>query len=245
MKRFDKNENGKIDEDERDALREYIRERYSRERENEDGERGGRPEGRGRPEGGERGGRPEGRGRPEGGERGGRPEGRERRGRPEPGDNEGEVIIKGHSPQQILALFGFKGIKGASESLRANYRRTFGFTDTNRDGKHSRKEYVENGRYMTPQARAGIFQASDSNKDDLVSEEEYVQNRIITDEAKEIFSSMDSNRDNKLTAKELLSSKKIKDEQLAGEIFKALDTNSDGSLVIPEYLRVWGRWARS
>ena len=56
---------------------------------------------------------------------------------------------------------------------------------------------------------------------------------------------MDSNRDNKLTAKELLSSKKIEDEQLAGEIFKALDTNSDGSLVIPEYLRVWGRWARS
>jgi len=98
---------------------------------------------------------------------------------------------------------------------------------------------------MTPQARAGIFQASDSNKDDVVSEEEYVQNRIITDEAKEIFSSMDGNRDNKLTAKELLSSKMIKDEQLAGEIFKALDTNSDGSLVIPEYLRVWGRWARS
>ncbi|MFP6737951.1 MAG: EF-hand domain-containing protein [Planctomycetota bacterium] len=155
------------------------------------------------------------------------------------------MIIKGHSPQQILALFGFKGVKGASESRRANYRRSFGFTDTNRDGKHSRKEYVENGRYMTPQARAGIFQASDSNKDDVVSEDEYIDNRIITDEAKEIFSSMDGNKDNKLTAKELLSSKKIEDEQLAGEIFKALDTNSDGSLVIPEYLRVWGRWARS
>ena len=72
------------------------------------------------------------------------------------------MIIKGHSPQQILTLFGFKGVKGVSESQRASYRRTFGFTDTNRDGKHSRKEYVENGRYMTPQARAGIFQASDS-----------------------------------------------------------------------------------
>jgi len=251
MKRFDKNENGKIDEDERDALREYIRERYSRGGENEGGERGNRPEGRGRPEGGERGNRPEGRGRPEGGERGNRPEGRgrpeggERRGRPGPKDDEGEIKIKGHSPQQILTLFGFKGVKGATKSRAESYRRTFGFTDANRDGKHSRKEYVENGRYMTPQARAGIFQASDSNKDDFVSEDEYVENRIITDEAKEIFSAMDSNKDNKLTADELINSKKIADNELAGEIFKALDTNSDGSLVIPEYLRVWGVWARS
>ena len=98
---------------------------------------------------------------------------------------------------------------------------------------------------MTPQARAGIFQASDSNKDDVVTEDEYVENRIITDEAKEIFSAMDTNKDSKLTAKELLASKKIADEALAGAVFKALDTNSDGTLVIPEYLRVWGRWARS
>ena len=98
---------------------------------------------------------------------------------------------------------------------------------------------------MTPQARAGIFQASDSNGDDVVSEDEYVENRIITDEAKEIFTAMDANKDSKLTAKELLASKKVADEALAGAIFKALDTNSDGALVIPEYLRVWGRWARS
>ena len=259
MKRFDKNENGKIDEDERDALREYIRERYSRERGDDDGEnrrpegrgrpeggeRGNRPEGRGRPEGGDRGNRPEERGRPEDGERGNRPEGSERRGRPGPKEDKGEVIINGHSPQQVLALFGFKGVKGVTKTREASYRRTFGFTDTNRDGKHSREEYVENGRYMTPQARAGIFQASDSNKDDVVSEDEYVENRIITDEAKEIFKAMDANKDNKLTAKELLASKKIADEELAGEVFKALDTNSDGSLVIPEYLRVWGVWARS
>ena len=155
------------------------------------------------------------------------------------------MIINGHSPQQVLALFGFKGVKGVTKTREASYRRTFGFTDTNRDGKHSRKEYVENGRYMTPQARAGIFQASDSNKDDVVTEDEYVENRIITDEAKEIFSAMDTNKDSKLTAKELLASKKIADEALAGAVFKALDTNSDGTLVIPEYLRVWGRWARS
>jgi hypothetical protein len=55
---------------------------------------------------------------------------------------------------------------------------------------------------------------------------------------------MDANGNNRLTAKELLGSGKLKDEKLANEVFKALDTNEDRELVIPEYLRVWGRWAR-
>ena len=55
---------------------------------------------------------------------------------------------------------------------------------------------------------------------------------------------MDANGNNRLTAKELLASGKLKDEKLANGVFKALDTNKDGELVIPEYLRVWGRWAR-
>ena len=42
---------------------------------------------------------------------------------------------------------------------------------------------------------------------------------------------------------EFLASGKLKDRKLAKE-FKALDTNGDGELVIPEYLRVWGKWAR-
>ena len=78
-----------------------------------------------------------------------------------------------------------------------------------------------------------------------VSEEEYVVNRIITDEAKEIFFQMDANRDSRLTLKELLASGKFKDPKLAKAVFQALDADGDGELVIPEYLRVWGRWARS
>ncbi len=71
-----------------------------------------------------------------------------------------------------------------------------------------------------------------------------MENRIITDEAKEIFSAMDSNNDNKLTVEEMTASKKLTDKKLAGEVFEAFDTNGNGELNIPEYLRVWGRWAR-
>jgi len=47
-----------------------------------------------------------------------------------------------------------------------------------------------------------------------------------------------------LTRAEFMASKRIKDPKLAAAIFKALDTNGNGELVIPEYLRVWGKWAR-
>ncbi len=152
--------------------------------------------------------------------------------------------IGGVSTREILQLFGAKGRHGGTERELANYRRVFGFTDADRDGRHSKKEYIENGAYLTPQSRQGIFQASDSNNDGFVSEAEYVENRLITDEAKLIFGDMDADGNNRLTAKELLASGKLKDEKLANGVFKVLDTNEDGELVIPEYLRVWGRWAR-
>ena len=47
---------------------------------------------------------------------------------------------------------------------------------------------------MTPQARAGIFNASDENHDGVVTRSEYVLNRIITDEGKSIIQAMDKNK---------------------------------------------------
>ena len=152
--------------------------------------------------------------------------------------------ILNHSTKEILKLLGAKGVPGAKKNEIQNYRRLFGFTDRDKDGKHSKTEYVDNGRYLTPESRAGIFNASDSNKDGFVSEKEYIENRIITDEAKSIFSSMDTDKNNKLIPKEFIQSKKLKDENLAKEVFKALDSNSNEELIIPEYLRVWGVWAR-
>ena len=153
--------------------------------------------------------------------------------------------IGGHSPRQVLNLFGFQGILGITDQQVASYRRVFGFSDINRDGRHSKKEYIEDGFYLTKQSRQGIFRASDSDGDGFVTEAEYVINRMITDEAKEIFHKLDTNKDNKLSAKEIIASGKFKDEKLAQAVFMALDVDGNKSLVIPEYLRVWGRWARA
>jgi Ca2+-binding EF-hand superfamily protein len=167
------------------------------------------------------------------------------KGKPQKSRGDEKTKIGGHTPKQILKLFAFQGVEAATDQQRASYRHVFGFLDADRDKRHSKKEYIENGRYMTPQARQGIFRAADSNQDGFVSEEEYVVNRIITDEAKEIFFKMDVNRDSRVTLKELLASGKLKDPTLAKTVFQALDGNGDGKLVIPEYLRVWGQWARS
>ena len=160
-------------------------------------------------------------------------------------DKRKKVLIDGHTPRQILVMFKFKGLVAITDGQWSSYRRVFGFLDADRDGRHSKQEYIVNGIHMNEQSRRGIFAASDSDKDGYVSEAEYIHNRIITDEAKEIFYRMDSNRDHRLTEKEISAGGHFKDKKLAKAVFKALDINGDGRLVIPEYLRVWGGWART
>ena len=152
--------------------------------------------------------------------------------------------VGGILPRQIIALFGARLEDGVTGRELASYRRAFGFGDRDRDGRHSIKEYVDEGVYMTRQARQGIFNAADSDDDGFVTREEYVENRIITDEAKRIFESMDADRNGRLTAEELVGSGILKDEDLSEAVFHALDTNGNGELILPEYLRIWGRWAR-
>ena len=153
--------------------------------------------------------------------------------------------VGGLEPRQVIAQFGAKVLEGVPDRALANYRRIFGFGDADKDGRHSKKEYIDDGVYMTRRARQGIFRAADSNNDGFVTEAEYVENRIITDDAKEICHDMDADGDGRLTAGELGASGKLKDRVLAQAVFKALDTDGNGEIVIPEYLRVWGRWARS
>jgi Ca2+-binding EF-hand superfamily protein len=155
-----------------------------------------------------------------------------------------ESHIGGHTPQQILAMLGAKARNAITNQQLATYRRIFGFIDSNGDGQHSAQEFIEEGRYLTRQARQGIFRASDSSGDGIVSEDEYIDNRIITDEAKAMFVEMDANGDGKLTAEEVVNSGKINEKDLATAVFKSLDSDGNGELVVPEYLRVWGRWAR-
>lgn len=153
--------------------------------------------------------------------------------------------IGGQTPTQILAALGAQGSEAVTDSQLAAYGRVFGFIDANGDGLLSKKEFIEDGRYLTKEARQGIFGASDWNVDGIVSKQEYIENRIITDEAKMIFDEMDANDDGRLTRQELVASRKIKDGDLADKVFEALDSDGDDQLLVPEYLRVWGRWARS
>ena len=151
--------------------------------------------------------------------------------------------LGGKTPLQILAMLGAKGEAGAQPMKLEEYRRIFGFIDTNDDGDLSTKEFVEDGTYMTRQARQGIFRASDADGDGVVSEKEYITNRIITDEAKAIMAKMDEGGDGKVTRKEFISNSGLP-EDLSEAVFDEFDTDGDGELVVPEYLRVWGRWAR-
>jgi Ca2+-binding EF-hand superfamily protein len=147
---------------------------------------------------------------------------------------------------EVLAQLGAKQEQGAEADELNAYTSHFDRTDPNKDGQHTREEYVENGGYMTPQARAGIFRASDGNGDDVVTRDEYILNRIITDEAKAIVQGMDDNKDGSIEQAEFIAhaTELLSDADLAGQVYAAFDANSDGGITIPEYLRVWGQWAR-
>jgi Ca2+-binding EF-hand superfamily protein len=151
--------------------------------------------------------------------------------------------LGGKTPLEILTMLGAQGEDGVQPEKLKEYRRIFGFLDADNDGDLSTKEFVEDGRYMTRQARQGIFRASDANGDGVVSEEEYVRNRIITDEARAILTKMDEDGDGKVTREEFVQNCGLTGD-LPESVFNAFDTDGNGSLVIPEYLRVWGRWAR-
>jgi Ca2+-binding EF-hand superfamily protein len=97
---------------------------------------------------------------------------------------------------------------------------------------------------MTPQARAGIFRAADNNGDGVVTRTEYVLNRIITDEAKGIVQQTDADKDGRVTRAEFVEGSPIEDMAISRAVFDALDTSGDGMITAPEYLRVWGGWAR-
>ena len=90
--------------------------------------------------------------------------------------------LGGAAVGDILQRLGAKFEQGSDSKQLDDYANHFNRTDLNRDGKHTKEEYVDNGSYMTPQARAGIFRAADGNADGVVTKAEYVLNRIITDE---------------------------------------------------------------
>lgn len=147
----------------------------------------------------------------------------------------------------VLERLGARMEQGIPSDQLEACSRQFQRLDRDHDGRHSRAEYIENGTYLTPEARRGIFMAADSDRDGSVTEAEYTLNRIITDEAKAIVQAMDDDRDGAVQRIEFIrhGAPKLSDPGLAEEVFAALDTSTDGAIRVPEYLRVWGRWART
>lgn len=154
------------------------------------------------------------------------------------------VSVEPPDPQRVLRMLGARGAAGYSADEISQFHRVFGFNDADGDGKLTRQEYVEDGRYMTPRARAGIFRAMDRDRDDLVTEREYVENRIITDEARKVFDRLDTDGDRVLTEHEFTGPSGIEDERAAREAFRAFDGDGDGAVGLIELLRIWGDVAR-
>ena len=109
------------------------------------------------------------------------------------------------SVTELLKRLGAEMEHGMPASELSYYGTQFQIDDHNRDGKQTRQEYIDRGRYLTPRARQGIFQAADSNGDGVVTKDEFILNRIITDEAKRIISKMDDDGDEPLPESEPLA----------------------------------------
>lgn len=154
------------------------------------------------------------------------------------------IVIGGVDIEGVLTLLGARRELGVSDDQLRDYASHFDRSDPDGDRKQTRAEYVDGGVYITSQARAGIFGATDNNADGIMTKVEYVLNRCITDEAKAIVQRTDADRGGEVTRDEFVAGSPIKDETLGGAVFDALDTSGDGVLTVPEYLRVWGGWAR-
>lgn len=155
-----------------------------------------------------------------------------------------QTKIGGRDVATVLKGLGAKMEQGTSRRQLNNYARHFDLVDKNRDERHSKTEFIDNGNYLTPQARRGIFAAADSDGDGFVSKSEYILNRIITDEAKLIVQAMDDDKDGAVQRAEFIKNS-MKDGKLAQQVFAEFDADENGEIYVPEYLRVWGRWART
>jgi Ca2+-binding EF-hand superfamily protein len=166
---------------------------------------------------------------------------------PPPAARNTPAKVGGVTVGDILQRLGAKLEHGATAKELENYASHFDRTDLNGDGKHARQEYVDKGAYMTPRARAGIFRAADGNADGVVTKAEYILNRIITDEAKAIVQGMDDDQDGSVERAEFVqhATTLLSDKKLAERVYASFDANDDGGITIPEYLRVWGKWARA
>jgi Ca2+-binding EF-hand superfamily protein len=160
------------------------------------------------------------------------------------GEGENTEIGDNNMPTsaEILEALGAEGVEGADPNAVASYQNMFNGLDSNGDSIVTVEEYIAFGHFDEEKARA-IFAASDRDQNGEMTQDEYVENRIITDEAKLIFEGLDSNQDGNLLESEFVENAAFEDP-ISSAVYALFDANGDGELMVPEYLQVWGAWAR-
>lgn len=149
----------------------------------------------------------------------------------------------GLSPAEILVALGARGREGRSPEQLDAYRQTFGFLDADASGEMTAEEYDANSIFPNPTSARGVFAATDRDSNGTVTIDEYVENRIITDEAKEIFFALDTDGDGRVTWIEFGEGSSFEGGQRS-TVFRRFDTSMDRVIGQVEFLRVWGDWAR-
>ena len=98
-------------------------------------------------------------------------------------------VPEGMTAIEVMQILGARGENSFTTQEIRGMSRPFKFSDINGDGYLSEDEYVGASKHFrkNPRGARGFLRASDNNRDGKVSHEEYIQNRIITDEAKDIY----------------------------------------------------------
>ena len=161
---------------------------------------------------------------------------------------------EGMTAIEVMQILGARGEDSFTAEEIIGMSRPFKFSDINGDGYLSEDEYVGASKHFrkNPRGARGFLRASDNNRDGKVSHEEYIQNRIITDEAKDIYRKIIPETDLEnipvfrwsIEKEAFLSSPYFHERAKLNEIFIAMDRDADGHLSLPEYLMIYGKWAR-
>ena len=163
-------------------------------------------------------------------------------------------VPEGMTAIEVMQILGARGEDSFTTQEIRGMSRPFKFSDINGDGYLSEDEYVGASKHFrkNPRGARGFLRASDNNRDGKVSHEEYIQNRIITDEAKDIYRKIIPGTDWEsipvfrwtIEKEAFLSSPYFQERKQLNDIFMVMDRDANGHLSLPEYLMTYGKWAR-
>ena len=163
-------------------------------------------------------------------------------------------VPEGMTSIEVIQILGARGEDSFTTQEIRGMSRPFKFSDINGDGYLSEDEYVGASKHFrkNPRGARGFLRASDNNRDGKISHEEYIQNRIITDEAKDIYRKIIPGTDWEsipvfrwtIEKEAFLSSPYFQERKQLNDIFMVMDRDANGHLSLPEYLMTYGKWAR-